>query len=242
MRKPSPKSSSSAKGRAPANPDPVVKLGERIAAELDANDGDTLGRWMAHYLAELIDDAKKATGPKAAGARRKCADAILELWERRKDWPHRARPFPDLEAVARALAALDPEAEQPIFRAGLWGDIDAQVEAPDVKQLLETAKGVDVSARELIDDLLFSAAGAAANASAPWIALAQKPPIRGIEIDFIDALGEAAAERRRRQRSRERLAGRIERLKSFASLAGETAEILRRQIAALEAEDAAETP
>lgn len=241
MRKQSPKSSSSAKAPALADRDPVIQLGEKIAAELDANDGDTLGRWMAHYLAELIDEAEKATGPKAASARKKCAAAILEVWGRRTDWPRAAKPFPDLDAVARAIAALDPEAEQPIFRAGIWGEIDTLVETPTVKKLLETAKGVDIAARELIDDLLLLAAGTAINASAPWVALAQKPPFRGFEIDFIDELGEAAAGRRRRLRERERLAARIERLKNFVSSAEETAELLRQQIADLEAKDAAES-
>lgn len=238
MRKQSPKSSSSAKVLALADRDPVFQLGEKIAAELDANEGDTLGRWMAYYVAELITDAEKATGPKAASARKKCAAAILEVWRRRSDWPRAVKPFTDIDAVARTLAALDPEAEQPIFRAGLWGDIDAQVETPTVKKLLETVKGVDIAARELIDDVLLMAAGAAVNASAPWVALAQKPPFRGFEIDFIDELGEAAAGRRRRLRERERIAARIERLKIFVSSADDTAELLRQQIADLEAKDA----
>ena len=216
-------------------------IGEKIAAELDANEGDTLGRWMAHYVAELIEDAKKATGPNAASARKKCAAAILEVWERRSDWPRAVKPFSDLDAVARTLAALDPEAEQPIFRAGLWGDIDAQAETPTVKELLETAKGVHIAARELIDDLLLVAAGSAINVSAPWVALAQKPPFRGFEIDFIDELGEAAAGRRRCLRERERLVARIERLENFVSSADKTAELLRQQIADLESKDAAQS-
>ena len=241
MRKQSPKSSSSAKVPALADRDPVFQLGEKIAAELDANEGDTLGRWMAHYVAEMIKDAEKTKGPKAASARKKCAAAILEVWGHRSDWPRAVQPFPHLEAVARALAALDPEAEHPIFRAGLWGDIDAQVETPTVKKLLETAKGVEIAARELIDDLLMMAASAALNANAPWVALAQKAQFRGFEIDFIDKLGESAAGRRRRLRERERLAARIERLKNFVSSAEDTAELLRQQIADLDAKDAADS-
>ena len=43
--------------------DSVLVLGKKIVDELGLDQSaDTLGRWMAHYLAEKIEDAKAATG------------------------------------------------------------------------------------------------------------------------------------------------------------------------------------
>ncbi|THF60378.1 hypothetical protein [Pseudothauera rhizosphaerae] len=49
---------------------------------------DTLGRWLAHYLAEKMESAASAPeGAAGESARRECVDLILRLWERRQTWP-----------------------------------------------------------------------------------------------------------------------------------------------------------
>lgn len=58
---------------------------------------DTLGRWMAHRLAELMQTAEKDEEAKA-----EATDLILRLWKHRSNWPE-GWPPPKTESVRRAL-------------------------------------------------------------------------------------------------------------------------------------------
>lgn len=58
---------------------------------------DTLGRWMAHRLAELMQMAEKDEEAKA-----EATDLILRLWKHRSNWPE-GWPPPKTESVRRAL-------------------------------------------------------------------------------------------------------------------------------------------
>ncbi|MCL1474887.1 hypothetical protein [Argonema antarcticum] len=51
--------------------------------ELDLEDSvDTLGRWMAHRIAELMEQAEQApTEAEREAAKRECTDIIIRLWE-----------------------------------------------------------------------------------------------------------------------------------------------------------------
>src|SRR5438132_2522606 len=84
-----PPSTSSAK-RASSKPwSDVVALGDRIVRDLALDQStDTVGRWMAHRVAELIDAAKKARGNAArARADANATELILRLWAHRSNWP-----------------------------------------------------------------------------------------------------------------------------------------------------------
>jgi hypothetical protein len=63
---------------------------------------DTLGRWMAHRLAELMQTAENDEEAKA-----EATDLILRLWEHRSDWPE-GWPPPKTESVRRALEPVSP--------------------------------------------------------------------------------------------------------------------------------------
>jgi hypothetical protein len=67
----------------------TIALGQRILEELKLDrEMDTLGRWLAHYLAEKMESAASAPeGAEGESARRECVDLILRLWERRQRWP-----------------------------------------------------------------------------------------------------------------------------------------------------------
>lgn len=68
----------------------VVKLGEMIVDELGLTDSnDTLGRWMAHRLAELMDSAESAVREaEREKARQEASDLIIALWDHRAGWPN----------------------------------------------------------------------------------------------------------------------------------------------------------
>ena len=44
---------------------------------------DTPGRWMAHYVAEVIARAQVSEGAEKAAAERECFEVILQLWKHR---------------------------------------------------------------------------------------------------------------------------------------------------------------
>lgn len=63
----------------------VVRLGQRIVRELDLEDSnDTLGRWMAHRIAQLMQRADEARNDEEREeTQSECADLILRVWSRR---------------------------------------------------------------------------------------------------------------------------------------------------------------
>jgi hypothetical protein len=76
-------------------------LGQLIVQQLGLETTtDTLSRWMAHRVAELI-----AAGDTDTEARKQASDLIVRLWEQRATWPHGWPP----PAMARILRWLDDE-------------------------------------------------------------------------------------------------------------------------------------
>lgn len=99
----------------------MIALGERIVEELGLTDStDTLGRWMAHRLAELLDRAENERSAKAREAAAVAAsDLVLRIWRHRSAWP---RGWPPKSSVA-ALRALDPPPyERPQPSGSPWLD------------------------------------------------------------------------------------------------------------------------
>ena len=96
--------------------DVVLLLGKKIVDEMGIQRSvDTLGRWMAHYIAELIVEANSAQGQTKIDAEKRCQEAILELWQHRYELPEGFRPFQGFEAIAETLASLDLTPEFPRY-------------------------------------------------------------------------------------------------------------------------------
>lgn len=72
---------------------------------------DTLGRWMAHHLAEQLDAAERATGVEKEKIERGISKLILDIWSQRHMLPGRANPLATYEKAAHALAAIRSGAE-----------------------------------------------------------------------------------------------------------------------------------
>lgn len=96
-----------------------MTLGKQIVQALSLdNSVDTLGRWMAHRVAELIERAEQAqTQADKDAAQRECTDLIMRLWERRYTWPH-GQPLAKIadflekftkESVSSYLAQANPD-------------------------------------------------------------------------------------------------------------------------------------
>lgn len=93
-----------------------MKFGEKILHELDAaRTDDTLTRWLAHHITELITTANRTrmtgTADEATHAAEQCRRAILDLWEHRTAWPS-GWPPPGAKQMAEILNSIDA----PTFR------------------------------------------------------------------------------------------------------------------------------
>jgi len=121
----------------------VTGLGKRLVEELGLETSvDTLGRWMAHYIGELINTVEEADNPKERKkAQERCCQTILKLWEHRVSLPDGARPLSNIEGVLRAIKSLRGEktpwlmlsAEQAGKIGGRWMEFSKAVEEKSVR-------------------------------------------------------------------------------------------------------------
>lgn len=194
----------------------TLALGEKLVVELNlAESTDTLARWMAHYVAELMVHAEHAPLPERDAAQQLCARAILDLWAQARAFPAERAAFESIDRVIEAIESLHPD-RGPHYRNDLWRALDARATNGDseVEKLLTTALGIDGAARSLIHHVLAHAAHVAGRDSAEWLELAQ-------HLDEEDALSEL--------RIRIVRAGREE-----AELKNHRVEELKKRIALLE--------
>jgi|SRR6056297_87763 len=84
--------------------DAILKLGEKIVKELQLeHTGNTLVRWMIHYISELMEKADKApAGKRKEQLRKECCETILELWQNREFLPMN-KPLQNLNPILEIL-------------------------------------------------------------------------------------------------------------------------------------------
>ena len=84
-------------------------------SELGATDGvDTLGKWMAHHLASLIEEAKNSDDTQSK-AKRDAVDLIMKLWEHKSSLPGTADPMSQLKRAIEVIERIGPDSS-PYFR------------------------------------------------------------------------------------------------------------------------------
>ncbi len=88
----------------------VLELGRHLVRELGYEDQrDTLGRWMAHHLADLLAKADNgATGAERLRARKSATETILKIWEHRASLPGNAYPLAPYQEILKVLDRLRP--------------------------------------------------------------------------------------------------------------------------------------
>jgi hypothetical protein len=216
-------------------PKAVLDLGRALVAELGLDPGvDTLGRWMAHYIAELIEEAETAKVEERPAKFARCANAILKLWQHRHQLPNGKRPFEDLEPILRAIESLDPADNTPRYFRSQRMAADETEENNETRKWLKLVDALDYSAKILIRYCIAQAAQTALDKSKKWIALVEEvgleddldlPVVRFItdESDLLKA-GEPT------DRARKLLEDRIKRLDGFKEMADALASALRRQL------------
>ena len=88
----------------------MLELGRYLVHELEFDHaGNTLGRWMAHHLAELIHAAENAETPEdRLRAQAQATETILKIWEYRTALPGRAYPLAPYQDILQVLNRLRP--------------------------------------------------------------------------------------------------------------------------------------
>jgi hypothetical protein len=88
-----------------------LELGRYLVRELGFEDGvDTLGRWMSHHLAELIDKAENGkTEDERNKAKKEATETILRIWEHRASLPGKVYPLKSYENILLVLDRLRPD-------------------------------------------------------------------------------------------------------------------------------------
>lgn len=89
----------------------TISLGKKIIEEFSSEESyDTTLRWMAHYIAELIQAAEKETTvAKKRKLQEECATVILNLWQKRAYFRGNTRPLANFADVIPILQALRDE-------------------------------------------------------------------------------------------------------------------------------------
>jgi len=203
----------------------ILELGKKLVVELGLADSvDTLGRWMAHYIAVLIHDAETADSEEKAAKLQSCSEAILSLWKHRHVLASGRRPFEGLEPILRALESLDPTNNTPRYFGGLR-PADPEDQNAETRIWLNLADGFDYSAKVLIRYCLVMAAEHALNKSQVWVELAGEAGLDdGIDIPVIRIVGGERAlltEPDPTEEARKELEDRIERLEAFQTMSAD---------------------
>ena len=130
----------------------VLALGKLLVKELDLEKSvNTLGRWMAHHISELIVEAEKTKGSGKADVEDRCREAVLALWNHINVFPRGDRPIDNIEPLLATIKALDPENQAYFHQSEAQSQIEQSTLSDEAKGWLELSRGIDYSARLLID-------------------------------------------------------------------------------------------
>lgn len=101
------------------SPEAIIKLGNKITQELQLDfKNNTLGKWMAHYVAQLISEAEVADTEEGKKAKQKeCCEIILKLWRDREHLPNTSKPLSELNPLIELLDKLkEDDGKYPYWR------------------------------------------------------------------------------------------------------------------------------
>ena len=209
-------------------------MGRKLVEELDLESSvDTLGRWMAHYVAELMDHAENSPPEELAVSKKRCFDAILDLWSHRAELPDGRRPFEDLEPIMTAIESLDPESDTPRYFPSIRHAVDEPEEDPQTQSLLDVVRSIDSAARILIKETLADAALSAIERTREWVALAEQAGVDSgvadVVVRFLSGEADMDPSSDSNTHRRELLKERVERLEAFNELTKLVVEDLKKK-------------
>ena len=138
-----------------------MELGKHLVAELKLEEGrNTLAKWLAHHLAELIADTERSQDSKSQkAASDRAVETILKIWDHRNDLPGNANPLAPYRNILQVLSDLNPAPDNwATFHgshrlANLYRRFPRLVRALLIRELPQTGKG-SRAAREVVRKFL----------------------------------------------------------------------------------------
>ncbi|MBC7410084.1 MAG: hypothetical protein H7339_17000 [Arcicella sp.] len=226
----------------------VINLGKLLVKELNLNQSvDTLGRWMAHYLAIKMNEVEDASGIEKSILEKECFDTILEIWSHRWNLPSNSKPLRNFKPIFDFLVKLNPDRERPFYFDNAITD-KKEAEAKKIFKRygwLEIAKDADKYARICIDQALNNAAlELSSTEQAKWLSniprLTEDVDVNIIKIvlhrekdsDQIDGT-EKSKVKLIKKIEIEKLQSNIDFLQNFKKIHGKLLRDLRQKLAAL---------
>ena len=139
----------------------------KLVDELSLTDSnDTLGKWMAHYLAELFNEEEKSKGSAKKTIRIECVDVILKIWSHRKAFPSSYPPLESFDEIIEVIKKL--RKDEPYYFGGLHEKEEAEL-PKDVMLYLNLATKIDKTARKLVNILINRSIQNAAIENKEWL-------------------------------------------------------------------------
>lgn len=142
----------------------VIELGKKIVYELGMeNSVDTLSRWMAHYLAELLYKLEASNSKESKKEiEQECIEVILKLWKNKKSLPISIDPLEKLSDAIGVLQKLNNSTDP-------YGDLWYIRDSGNIGPYSAFAKNVDRSAYQIIQlSLMFSIANEQFSSTKKW--------------------------------------------------------------------------
>lgn len=165
----------------------IMALGKKLVTE-QGFDGsvDTLGRWMAHHIAELIQETETVSGDDRPVKMANVREAVLALWSHRHMLPSGRSPFAGMEPIFNALESLDPETPHFRYFSPSRAPGVSDKESEEVQTYVEMAKTVDRASKVIVNFCISEAAQRALDTSKEWVQLASKAEAdEGFDITLI---------------------------------------------------------
>jgi hypothetical protein len=147
----------------------VLELGQKLVEELELETNDTLGCWMAHFIAEKIKIVELASPSDRDARLSECCDEILKLWSHRRSF--RNPPLLSFDSIFRALESLDPSTGNSRYFNSFTVD---ENESFETSVWLKRAADVDAAARTVVRLCVTKAAASAENQEREWVQIAHK--------------------------------------------------------------------
>lgn len=218
-----------------------MELGKKLVNQLGLDDSvNTLARWMAHDLAENLNQLENAANSERAKQSKECRELILSIWSHVFSLPDGKRPFETFEPIFRALESLDPENDMNRYFRPSRKVIQESETNGELKAWLECVDGLDYTARLLISYTLSCASESVDREAEAWGELAQAAGIENaprVVIKFISSQSDLMRKDDLDEREREIIEERIARLESFTLAAEQLSNALRSRLEEIPIQD-----
>lgn len=199
---------------------------------------------MAHYIAELMQEAEQAVAEERIDKMRACREAIVSLWQHRTESPEFSTPLSKFRPLLEFLRDLNPKSNRPCYSNPSEQIAEEHQLDESQIQCLQLVESIDKTAKVLIRHSLMCASTSATTGSEEWLSLIEKA---GLEDDPEILLAKLMYEEENAhigahsdKAKYQELEKRINQLESFGKMAQSFAAEWREHLAGSEAQDLTE--